>query len=612
MPGGAEPPLRPQTRITTMKPARYLSMVIALGCATAAEPSSSARSAAYQGGVSQEQLRVASGRLREELAQLAETYAKYPGAAGDVDILRKTVAELEKLSNQDMAGVAKVLMDASRAMDATAVQGGISEASGGQKNIQIALRALADKLARQSDLTAMHKRLEALAIRQHVNLEGTKQLATLSPTFQKLPARMRDDHRARKDEQAALGKEATLAVEALDKLAADTQSETAAVFKQAADTARSRQLQAHADDANLGIDLDYAGTNGNQEQVLETLKAMIANLDAAKPAEQLTREMAAEMEELARKQEQLAQQTPRMNGNEQEQAAKEQKEIAAKLDIMEERIAKEDPQAATRTEQASNEASHAATELSDDRMRREADRIARTADQQNRVADEIEKIAEELDKKAEAMAANNQDQNQNQAEGQDPQQQQADAEESAASEAISEAMDKMQEAKTDLEIAQLQASRQQDSGEKAKSAMEKMDQAAQEMQNAGQGDSQAGKDLESAEKHAEQASQGQNPGQNLSQSGRKLAQAMSSLRNSMNQMAAKGTPSNQRGKGLAEGGMGGNADSGNLTRTDARGKASEGQRDALTLQQQDKVAPAYETAVNQYLKNLAEDTEDEP
>jgi len=579
-----------------MKPACYLTMLLALGvhdAARAAEPLAPAKSAAYQGGISQDQLRVASQRLRDEISQLADAYSKYPGAAGDVAILRKTVADMEKLSSKDMVSVSKVLMDASRSMDAKVVQGNLNEANGAQKQIQIVLREMADKLARQSDLATMQKRLEDLAIRQHANLEATRDFAAMAPNFQKLPARHRDSHRAKKDEQTALAKEAGLAVQMLEKLAAESTAESGSFLKEAAATARNRKLVENAEHATLSLELDYAEAGKDEQEVLDILKAMIAGLDAGKTPEQRTRELASELEELARQQKALSQQTPKMNGNEQDEAAKKQEEIAGKLDVMEDRLAKDEPEAATKTQEAAKESTEAAKELADDRNHREPGRVEKTSEKQGKVADDLAKLADELEKKAEAMA------------GTDPQ----DSEPMDPKEAaMQEAMDQMQEAKTDLEIAKLQEERKQDSTAKANSAMEKMGQAEEQMKKAGQGESPASENLESAEKHAQQAAKGEGVGQNLSQSAGKLAQAMNSLQNTMNQ----GTPSNKRGNGPGEGGMGGGGANGNLTKTDARGKGGESQRDALSLQQQDKVAPAYESAVNQYLKNLAEDTGSEP
>ncbi|MES2658941.1 MAG: hypothetical protein V4689_10000 [Verrucomicrobiota bacterium] len=574
-----------------MKPIHLLTLPLILGGAHAAEPSAPARTAAYQGGISQEQLRVTSQRLKDEISRLADAYARYPAAAADVALLRKTVAEMDRLSSNDMATVAKSLMDASRSMDAKIVQGSLNEANGSQKGIQIALQAMADKLARQSDLAAMQKRLGALAIRQHANLEATRYLAGTAPTLQKMPAHLRDNHRARKEEQAALGKETNLALQALEKLSAEIGPDGAKFLQQAATTARDRKLTEQADDAITDIELDLTEAVSSQGGVLDSLKAMIANLDAGKTADQRTRELASELDDMARKQEELANLTPKMNGSEQEAAAKKQEEIAARLDAMEDRLAMEDPQAAAQTQQAALESSQAANELADDRLRREPNRVEKTAEQQNKVADGLTELAGSLQKKADAMA------------GTTPDQAPLDPEQAA----MQEAMNTMQDAKSDLEIAQLQNSGGQDASAKTNSAMEKMNQAGEQLKQAGQGQSDTGRNLQAAEGHTQQAAGGQNVKQNLTQGAEKLAGAMSSLQASMNQsMQAKAAQDS------AGAGMGAGDNSSNKTRTDARGKAADSQREALSLRQQDKVAPAYETAVNQYLKNLAEDDGSSP
>lgn len=576
-------------------------ILTALACSTAfaaaADPNT-ARTGAYQAGVSEEQLRVSTDRLKQEVADLIAEYDQYRTTTTEIATLKEATGTLDHVSANDMTGVVQGLMAASRSNDAAAVVDGLTKAGRDQKEIQAVLRALADKLTRHANEAALQKRLQELAVRQAANLRETRELAKENATDPKAPQDAKNKLANKRWEQTNLEKELKAAAEAVKKAAEDPQAQASEPAKEAARTAEAKQMTEHAKEAAPAMEKDLNAAADHQQKVLESLQSMVASLDKAKTEEDRNREMASELGDLAQKQQNLADRTPRVNEWEQQKAAEEQRNVADRLDAIKDRLSQLDANAGAKAEQSKQQAANTGDQIQAKEFRTDATRRGQASDNQRTVADQLSKLGEGLQKKAEQLAANS---------GQDSN---TPSESSPQEEALKDAMKDLGDARANLSIANEQNKQQQDFHQRLQQARQQVDAARQKAQGAGEQSSRAmERALNDFNKMADSAAANDKVEHHLYHTRARVDDALRTLQDMSNQMLAN--QQRQRDNGPAndshQNGMGNGSSGSRVLFNAAVSNGSDARREALSMLRQEKTAPGYEPQVNQYIKNLAED-----
>jgi len=572
--------------------------------AHASEPVASAtNTAAYQSGVAQEQLRLASLRLKQEMAALADEYRGYHAAAPEIAKLQSAIKSLDQVSALDMAHVVRTLMAASHNDNPTTVRDNLLTANTSQKSIQATLRNLADKLAQQADAATLQKRLEELAIRQSENLQATRRLAAQAASPNKPSEKAQldviHDLAMRNTEQHTLEKEIGSAMATLRKFAKAGDPASGKPLMASLATAESGKLEQQAKDASTSLEQAPAESSKHQQQVLDNLKTMASQLAEARTTEEQTRELADAIAELSQNEQSLADKSPKLDHRNQAQAQQGQQNVASRLDVLKDRVAKLSAKTAPETDHAIERSQNIADKLANPNFIRDPNNLALTADSQKDLAKQLAKISNALQQQADALAAA------------DAPQPEPQPEMSAEEKAIQEAMAALLEAKANNALAGRQNDQKQDYQERLAMTREEMATAAQQVAQAGaEVAKNVDQSLKDAENHASLAADKQAPGHHLYHVNVNIDKALATLQEAANQLATADSkdqqPKDGQGLGVGTAGSGTGSGPGHGKGAYAGGRAtSDAQRDALSLLKQEKSAPEYLPMVNQYITNLA-------
>lgn len=587
----------------------------------------SVQTSAYQTSVSQEQLRATTRRLKGEMDGLLEEFGRYQAASGELKKLTEALGELDVVTEKDMVAVVKILREASRMEKTDDTKAKLVEASGGQKEIQALLRAVADRLTLQKEEAEMQRRLDSLALRQMANLRDTKRLAEAGDKPDKVKWELQQVREVSKSEQEAIKKEIAMTMDALKNLAEKSESPDKEAFEQAMKSGEQNLIQNQAEQAAESIKTDFAEAVKKQEELLQNIRQMADNLQQRKTAEEQTRELAEKMDQLADKQEQLAKKLPEAYGDDKQAVRKEQEKVSDQLELAKENLAKLSPEAAAKVDQAKQESSQVADQIRDKKAMENIDNVAKASDSQKAVAEKLGQVSEMLQQQADALAGND-------APPQNQEGQESSPEMNQQQEAISSAVDQIMAAKSEMSLAKKQLQSGNDQAnvkQRLDKAQQMLDQAQQEVAKAPEAISDSVKEeLKKADENIAKTEEGIGVGSkrdqeksawNLDRANENSNRALAGLQRAANQLAAKqgqqqgaqqqaqqqkgnkGESSRQDANGPA-GPMG--KQKGEPSDVSAVSKGGGGQREALSLLQQEKAPTEYETMVQQYIRNLAE------
>ncbi|MDB6076569.1 MAG: hypothetical protein JWO82_316 [Akkermansiaceae bacterium] len=596
--------------------------------ASAADPKPpEIKNTAYQGSVSEEQLRADTKRVMGEISALKDEFGRYPSVQAELARLERAAGDLGRLEESDMREAARILRDASRLENPENTKSKVLEAATAQKKIQTQLREIADRLAVQRDLAEMQQRFEALALRQAANLRETREAQDPKHPDNSAAQAMAQA------EQAALAKEIATASESLKEVANTEVAKKTEAFTEALQKATEVQLPDKAQEAARKVaDKDHQAAD-SQQAVLEGLKNVVAALDAGKPEADRAREMAAKLAELAEKQDQLTTATTQAGKPEQDAVRQQQEKISDQTDLAKSLLDQLSPQAAEHAANARDKAEEVVKKLDPSGSLDDANQVAKATDQQKEVAKDLDAASDLLKKKAEELEKKQAGSSQGNPSGSQPESGvQSSPQDQQAQEQI-EKMDgiaqSLKDAKLQMRVADRQMLQQSDLSDAEKRLSEagkNLEEAAkkaaemQELLPAPIGEHIA----KASELNGQAKGEMKNSGSDKDATGRKLSEAegeidraLAGLKEAAEKMAEQGQkPGDQQAnqKGQQPGGKqpGQGQAPGELAKsnsTDANmiqaGKAEVGQREALSLLQQEKAPAEYEEMVRQYIRNLA-------
>lgn len=572
---------------------------------------------AYQNSVEQDRLRAQTQRLKQKMLQMLEEFRQYPGLAGEVSQVQATLDNLGTLSDKEMRDVVMTLRQASQDTNAGDVKSKLLSANDSQKNIQLTLRSLADKLALGKEASMMRRRLRDLLLRQMAN-----QHLTLALTDGSIPNWEIDRNGTLMSaEQDALKKEISLSLDTLEKIAANPQTPKHQIFVGALDASKKTQV---ADQANTAATnaaaKDYKSTVTSQGNVVQGIQAMIDALNATTPDEEKLAALIAKIKEILAQQNALTKTTVSIFWNRLPEVKEKQEAISDQVVLVTKDVKQLNPKASDELDKAKGHMDNIDTALKSDAafLNKEENR-AKVVDHQHGSSQNLITALELLQQQATAMAEADGNKEDAQA-----------AKDDAARQALQDAVEKITEAKERMQLADQILDR----GENPSAATEQMQQAQkaldqgqakaneasktagdgikENMQRAAQGMSEAQKDMAAGDKPKEH--------QDLGAAKEAAIHAIEGLSAVADQKAVQDAQAQaQQGpmedgvhnlsKGSKPGTMissGGNNNAvGSVASYLPQGGLSAEQRDALSAFQHEKTPAEYTDMVQQYLKNLA-------
>jgi hypothetical protein len=585
---------------------------------------------AYRTSLSQEQLRSDTTRVKAELGALLEEYGQYRAAAPELAKLKDVAGELDLLQDQDMRAVVQILREASRLESAETARTKVVEASVEQKTIQTRLQELADRLSLQKAQAAMRERLESLALRQAANLRQTQRVADTGSTPHDVKWDAHETAPLAQAEQKAISAEVAMVSDSLKYLAATEDPKAAKAFSAALAKVDEAQLKAKAQDADRKMSDNFQQAADTEKQILGGLKTAIATLDAERSKEERDREMAEKLSGLAEKEKALTQATTQAWSNSQNDIRHDQEAISDQAELAQAVLQQLNGQAAATVSEAHQTSEDLVKELNKNGLFDHVDSVAKATDSQTAVARKLEAASDLLQKEATELAKQNPS-----SQGQNASSQAANspADKQAAEDAgkMREMAGQLESARQGMQMANRQIQQKGDQND----TRTRLDRAAQELHQAEARAQSMGEALpKDVGEHISKASEQNNlsregigkgdPSQQeqsrwkLDEAQREVDRALASLQNAANQMALqqqqqqRAENAKQASKPMGNDRSIGGKVTGNVSNTDlantdiiAGGKRDSGQREALSLLQQEKAPAEYEEMVQQYIRNLA-------
>ena len=293
----------------------------------------------------------------------------------------------------------------------------------------------------------------------------------------------------------------------------------------------------------------------------------------------------------------LANRTPGIWGEQKNRSMHDQFSIGDRLEVLQDRMKSLNAENSAKTASASSRAGELGEALKDENFHDNVPLVSSTADGQKQLAKDLTAMSEALQAQANQLAAN--------ASGSGQQAQEPQLSPEAA--AIQEAMKQLVDARINVELARRQNREKLDSKSRIEQARKNLASGTEEAKKAGEA---VGQEVHQALAEADQFSQlaasGDKVEHYLYHTNEKINVALAGLQEAAIKLAAQ-EQQQQQGQGgespFAAATKAGGPIFSNLA------EASDAQRDALSLLKQEKTAPEYETMVNQYIKNLAEEPE---
>ena len=258
----------------------------------------------------QQLLRTHTEKIGDQLQALIADFQSNGLAGAEVQTLQTIAGSLTRLTDKEMQRVVELLQAARRAADAGTTQRRVVEAYAGQQSILLEMRQLVAAYRRRQELQEIATRFLALADRQGVNLHWTVAFAeaerdSVLPTHD-------ETHRAalaaQASEQDAIGAEVRIAVGQLETFAKQPASrEIAAPVRQTLATIATNQLLPLLNAAVAGLTngqrLSAAGHEKNIRDQLRNLARLLTR--PADPAD-LLKEALTDLDRAIRDESQVA------------------------------------------------------------------------------------------------------------------------------------------------------------------------------------------------------------------------------------------------------------------------------------------------------------------
>lgn len=363
----------------------------------------SLHTAAYQNSVSQEQLRLETRRQEMEMLELLGQLGQYSFTQAEHGVLKEVLGQIDQVAENKMPDVVRLLRDAGRQSQADQARSRLVSASGGQKEIQAELRALADRLLLKQDEAALRERLRQLALRQKANQRDTEELARLNHDPNRIPAEKSSLLALAKVEQNALQKELRQLRESLGRLA-DHAGGAQELFREAQQVARDRGLERLPTEAVEKLDRNLHEAFHTQKRTHEALLAVMEALARKTPKEEQLQHLAAQLQDISRQQERLAQTVPKAGVEDQASLKKAQEQLSDQVEMVQEALKNLNGESAKQAEEIQKASEKIAEQLKEKNRLEKAAKAAEVADAQQDVAERLDELARHLMQEAGQIA----------------------------------------------------------------------------------------------------------------------------------------------------------------------------------------------------------------
>lgn len=287
-----------------------------LPSATGAEPAATSSEQILSSELKQQQIRITTQRVADQLASIIAEFERNGIAGEDVKVLGAIRSVLGNLSEKDMDKVIGLLQEAREATDETASKKRVLDAFSGQKTIITQLRQLLLEYQRQQALYEISLRLKELANRQSGNMRLGVWLSKMtegkaSNAFdegQKLNLQLQQA------EQESLKDEVGLVVEKLGKIAKEildgpTRERPKAALQQAKDGGLMPALDAAVEELKAAKVLS---ATGNEKKARDQLREMARLLTLSQNPTDALRQALRELDQAIDQQKKVRSETEKL------------------------------------------------------------------------------------------------------------------------------------------------------------------------------------------------------------------------------------------------------------------------------------------------------------
>lgn len=368
-----------------------------------ADEKTSLQTSAYRNSIAEDEVRNQTEKVKTDLLRLMEDLQQNNLSGQEFAEAENVIGQLGSLSEKDLAPLVAALREASSSGDAEALSK-MTGASKEQKEVQVALKGMADRLILHQLQASMVQRLRQLALKQAANTRRTDEVARAGREAANLPEQLQPVFTLNVEEQNAIKKEVAQALDVLKKVVDARPAAERPGFAEALSEGINLKMGPLADTAASDTAAgQFANAMKLQSQVRAGLEAMLLKLAATQPLEERVRETAAKANELAAQQKQLAEASKKADPAARRDIEEAQNKLTDQVAALKKEMQDFNARAAQQTEKAEQAARQADEKLKADRERK-TDSKNEIAQAQENAARELGKVDDELKEQLERLA----------------------------------------------------------------------------------------------------------------------------------------------------------------------------------------------------------------
>ena len=318
------------------------AMAFAAVLQTPAAPVAPTTDGILQQELKQQQIRVTTQRVGEQLSAIIAEFDRNGITGEDVHVLRSIRGVLGKLTDKDMDLVIKFLQGARGASDLNASNKQATEAYAGQQTIIVQLRQLELEYRRQQELYRLSLMMKELANRQSANMwlgVGLAKAVENKNTYNSYDESQRINLQLQQSQQSPIKEEVANVLAAIEKLSKqNTDGPTAERPKAALQQAREGGLLPALSSANDELSkesLKLLSAIGNEKKARDQMREIARLLTLATDAEQALRQALHELDHAIDTQKKVKTDTAKIEAKrDAEERALEQAEVVDQTDLI--------------------------------------------------------------------------------------------------------------------------------------------------------------------------------------------------------------------------------------------------------------------------------------
>jgi hypothetical protein len=266
------------------------------------------QAAAYRNSLAQEEVGKQSQKIQDALVNLLQDLSQNGASIKGSEEAKRLAGQLAVLNRDQISPLVEQLRKAGGASESAAQL--LSDASKGQKQVQVNLKKLENGLSLRINLETVELRLRQITLRQAANLRQTRDIAASHKGDARLPRNLAQLFAICQSEQAGLKEEIGLILEGLAKMVAEVPESDRPGLAEALAEGKRLNITALASTAAEQTALaSFPSCLESQSAFLDGLQSMRVKAREKMGVEDRVRELQEQFQQLARNQQRAADNT---------------------------------------------------------------------------------------------------------------------------------------------------------------------------------------------------------------------------------------------------------------------------------------------------------------